>query len=266
MGETTLKRRKQILETINAQGKISVNELAEIYKVSAVTIRNDLDALSTEGKILRMHGLAQSFNLQSEVKTLRYADELPFIDKEKHNQEIKKQLAERAVDFIQDYDTIVLDSGTTIFELSKEIAKRSWTRLTVLTTSLPICQLLANHLGIEVILLGGRLRSHSLSFAGALTEHMLHNLRFSKLFFGADGIHFHHGITTHYEDESSLNRLMVSMASEVYVLADHTKFGRQSSNWICNFETPDAVITNSKIRKEYVEHYQKSLHVKLVIV
>ncbi|MFC6276088.1 DeoR/GlpR family DNA-binding transcription regulator [Psittacicella hinzii] len=254
---TSQTRRKQIVDLVNSMGSISVVELSLYFRVSKVTIRSDLDALEKEEQLIRMHGSAMSINYNKDQNTLRYAAELHFHEKQHHNRGIKEKLARRALKYIEDYDTILLDSGTTMFEIATQIARKQWTRLTVITSSLPVCDLLCNFKGIEVVLLGGHYRKKSRSFSGAATEQMLLALRFNKLFMGADGYHPQHGLTTLSENEASLNRLMVEMASQVYVVMDHSKFGRQSSNWICEFGRPNVVITDDRLKHEYINELQE---------
>ncbi|MFC6276851.1 DeoR/GlpR family DNA-binding transcription regulator [Psittacicella hinzii] len=262
---TAQTRRNMIVDLVNSVGSMSVVELALHFKVSKVTIRADLDILEAGKKLIRTHGNAQSVNLQPQLDTLQYPHELSFADKQHHNRGMKAKIAKHAVEYINDYETILLDSGTTMFDLAMEISKKQWQRLTIITTSLPIANLLSKQVGIDLVLLGGHYRRKSHSFTGALTEKLLSSLRFSKLFVGADGYHHQHGITTLSEKEASLNRLMLSMASEVFVLCDHTKFGRQSSNWICEFDAPHHVITDDNIRREYITYF-KNANVDLVIV
>lgn len=260
---TAKTRRMQITEIVNNEKIVSVNDLATKFKVSLVTIRTDLDVLENEGYLFRSHGFANALDRRDE--NILHTIELSLPEKSNRNRHLKVKLAVQAVKYIDDYDTIMLDSGSTTLEIARQIARRKWDRLTVITNSVPICSELAGVRGVDIISTGGRLRKKSRSFAGIQAEKALRDIRFSKLFLSTDGYDLRHGITTHSEVEASLNRLMCEIASEIYIVTDYTKFGRQSSNWIRDFADIDYVITDSGITNEYLTTL-RAQNVKVVLV
>lgn len=244
-------RRQKILELVNAVGSISVVELAINFRISKVTVRHDLDALEADGKLIRQHGRAVSVNLSPDHNTLHYPYEIAFSEKQQHNRNVKTKLAKQAATYIQDGDTIYLDSGTTIYAIAEVIAHSTWTNLMVITNSLPICQRLSNIPGVKLVLLGGDFNKKLQCFCGDLTKESIQSLRFDKFFTAADGFHLDYGLTTPNKEEASLISLLITKAKEVYLIIDHTKFGRKSEYYIADCYVADVVICDYAVAKKY---------------
>ena len=233
-----IERRKEIVRQTEAKGKVDVEALANQFAVSTVTIRNDLNALSAKGWVVRTRGGA--------VASTRLTRELSVQEKYKENFSVKRRLGQAVGDLIgEDVRSIILDSGTTTEEVALSLVGRS--RLRVLTNGLNIASALANSEGIEVRVTGGMLRKKSMSFYGRHAEESLRFLHFDKLILGADGIDSEVGVTTHFEHEASLNRLMCQVARQVIVVADSSKFGRCGSHIICRLSEIDVLVTDAGV-------------------
>lgn len=248
----TCKRRRQMIVALVKERKVvSVNELSEIFQVTVVTIRSDLRSLEAEGFLFRSHGQANALDTRDEG--MIPSMELSINEKQNRNHQVKVRLAVAAVKHINDGDIIMLDSGSTTLEIARQIARKSWSRLTVITNSVPVCVELADCPAVEVYSTGGRLRKKSKSFAGHQAERAIKAFRFNKLFLSADGFDIHKGITTHSEVEATLNRIMCDVAQQIYMVADYSKFGRVSSHWIRAYDDIDFVITDSGLSDEYIK-------------
>ena len=238
-----IERRKEIVRLTETAGKVDVDALAGRFGVSTVTIRNDLNALSTRGLVVRSRGGA--------VVSTRLTRELSFQEKHIENLPMKRRLGQATVDVVgHDTRSLLLDSGTTTEEVALSLLDRSG--LTVMTNGLNIASALANSDGIEVLVTGGTLRKKSMSFYGRQAEESLRFLHFDKLVLGADGVDMQVGVTTHFEQEASLNRVMCDVASEVILVADSSKFGRRGSHIICSFRDIDSVVTDPGVPDQFV--------------
>jgi DeoR family transcriptional regulator, fructose operon transcriptional repressor len=209
-------RQKQIFELIAQRGECSIEDLMERFGVSGMTVRRDLQALADQGKVIRTHGGA--------AMAERISFEFEFLNRVRDNQPAKDAIAQAAVAQIKDGESVMLDSGTTTLELAKRLRGRQ--RLTVITSSLPIAAQLQYDQGIEVLLLGGRLRASSPDLAGAITESNLETLRADAAFLGADAIDFQGAV---YQQSPELARMLTKMAASagrVYVVADGSKLGK----------------------------------------
>ena len=252
---TTIERRKEIVEETNRIGKVDVAELAGRYGVSTVTIRNDLGTLDKKGLLIRSRGGA--------LANSKVARELSITEKHSENSEIKQKLGEAAAAYVNEGESIILDSGTTTEELASNLLKMN--NLFVMTNGMNIALKLNASENIEVLMTGGTLRKKSMSFYGRQAEEHLENLRFDKFFLGVDGIDEISGITTHFEQEASLNRVMCKSSRKVIAVTDSSKFDRSGFHIIASFEQVDTLITDSNIP----EHFKEMLvnaGVELVIV
>src|SRR5690625_3135992 len=121
-------RREEILNILQRDGKVEINELSKRMNVSPMTIRRDLALLENEKQVLRVSGGA--------VLLKPLITETPFSTKEGIRSEQKKLIAEKAIPFVHDGQTILLDSGTTTLEIAKLLKQKQ--NITVITNDIKI--------------------------------------------------------------------------------------------------------------------------------
>lgn len=240
-------RHSRILALLQQNGSISVAQLSERFRVSEVTIRKDLSFLEQQKKLYRTHGSA--------ILISPYISDRHVNEKEKKNVAEKQAIGAAAAALIEQNDSIIIASGTTMAFLAREIKPEG--RLTVITAAVPVTQILSQDPDIDVIQLGGITRTSSVSVVGPFAEQMLRNFNCSKLFIGVDGIDPEFGLTTTNMLEASLNRAMIEAAQKVVVLADSSKFGRRGFSKICDLESVDRIITDSNIQPLYLEQLRE---------
>ena len=239
-----IERRSEIVRQTEAKGKVVVEELAKQLNVSQVTIRNDLNVLSGRGLVVRSRGGA--------VAGTRLTFELSVQEKYLDNFPRKRRLGRVVAKLIgADTRNLVLDSGTTTEEVA--VCLREHSNLMVMTNGLNVATALAPAEGIEVFVTGGHLRKKSMSFYGKHAEESLRYLHFDKCILGADGIDPAIGITTHFDQEASLNRAMCRTADEIILVADSSKFGKRSSHIICALSDIDTLVTDAGIPGEFAQ-------------
>lgn len=238
---STVERRKSILHQINEAGQVLVHDLGNEFNVSEVTIRNDLKQLEKKKMLIRARGGAMK--IEGGVGIDYYLSE-----KDKLFIEEKARIGKSAAKLIHDHDTIIIDSGTTTLEIAKNIGKVN--DVTVICNALNIISQLIQHKEVNLIIPGGYLRKNSLSLVGPLAEKNLQNLYVDKVFIGVDGFDTRHGIYTPNIEEAYFNELMISIAKEVYVVCDSSKFLRRSLAYICGIERIHFVITDIGIPDE----------------
>ena len=253
--KAVVERRMEILDMVNLQGKARVEDLAELFKVSSVTIRSDLSFLEKNGYIVRSHGAA--------IPNTGFIAELSIHEKRGQNAGIKTLIGKAAATLIKDGDTVILDSGTTTREIATHLKSRE--NVVVMTNGLDVAMELANTSGVEVLMTGGVLRKSALSFSGSQAENSLRNYRFDKVFLGVDGFDLRVGITTHNEQEASLNRLMCDISETIIAVADSTKFSKRSCHMIREFGDIDILVTDSGIPEEYIQEL-KDHKIEVIIV
>ena len=242
-------RRQLIVELIEQQGRATVEELAERFEISPVTIRTDLEVLARNAVIVRAHGGALSAPV--------HALDTPLSIKETRRHAQKRHIGLAAAKLVEDGETIILDSGSTTMEIARALRQRRWTELTVITNGLHIALELSTISAIRVVMLGGMLRPNSRSLVGPGAEQMLAQLSADRLFLGVDGIDPKVGMTTPDPQEAALNALMIHISREVVGVFGSNKFGLRSLSVIAPLSALNIAITE---RTMDVEHVQAMLN------
>ena len=242
-------RRRAILELLEASGRVTVDELSRYFQVSSVTVRDDLQTLSTRGALVRSHGGA--------VRHLGPSEDYPLKLKQQIHQPAKTRIARAAALLIQASQTVIIDSGTTAHALATELAKRPPRAVTVITHSLDVAAALAACPAISVIMIGGVLRHISHSFVGPQAERMLTELRADHFFLAVDGFDLEHGVSTPDVLEAQVNASMVRISREVTVIADASKFGRCSMSVIADLGCVTRIVTDQTLETRVATGLQR---------
>jgi DeoR/GlpR family transcriptional regulator of sugar metabolism len=251
----TEERRSAIVTLLHEDGRVQVAELSKRFNTSSVTIRTDLKELHQRGLVFRSHGGAILPNLVTGEPSL--------YEKAAEHATEKARIGAAAADLVGDGETIILDSGSTTYEIARRIKDRQ--HLTVITNGINIANELAGFRGIQIILLGGVLRHGSRSIVGHFAEEMLAQLTADKLFMAADGCTLELGISTPKFEESRINQAMVNIAREKHLTADSSKFGRNSLSRIVSLWEMDCVITDDNLPGEYADEI-RSHGLQLILV
>jgi DeoR/GlpR family transcriptional regulator of sugar metabolism len=222
----TQQRRHTILQQVNEMGEVSVEQLAEQFATSEVTIRKDLAALETSGLLLRRYGGAIALPHDIVAKS-----------DEKQDSSRKMQIAKAAATLIKDHYRIIIDSGRTTAAMIPELVTKRG--LVVMTNAINVANRLLSLENEPTLLMpGGTWDPHSESFQGQVAEQVVRSYDFDQLFIGADGIDVDRGTTT-FNELIGLSRVMAEAAREVVVLVESDKIGRK----IPNLEIPWQQIT-----------------------
>ncbi len=253
-GNITVERRTKIIEKLNKDGKVKVSDLSKLFNVSEVTIRNDLDQLEKKNLLVRAHGGAMKFQ--------RAGIDYELDIKAKKNQIQKNAIGKVAAQLIKDGDTIIIDSGTTTLEITKNL--HGFSNLTVITNSLNIAGQLVEYPKIKVIMLGGILRRKSLSLVGINAIESLKKYYCDKVFMGVDGIDSEYGISTPNVDEAFLNNIMINNSREIIVVTDSSKFKNRSFSYIAPIQKITTIVTDENIPKDEKEKIE-NLGINLLI-
>ena len=208
-------RAEGILGLIREGRECAVVDLAVKFGVSEMTVRRDLDALAAEGRIIRTHGGATAAS--------GVVFDFRFLEREREHRVAKREIAAQAAELVEDGMTVMLDSGTTTLALARALKIRR--NLTVVTTSLPIASALQYCDGIDVILLGGRLRRDAPDLSGALPLQALQGLHADMAFVGADAIDLNGRAYNQSIEVAHLIAAMAAASNAVYVVADGSKIG-----------------------------------------
>ncbi len=221
-------------------------------EVSESTVRRDLDYLEESGTAKRTHG---------GVFYTGASPKLPhFEEREPANWERKRAIAVRAAELIQNGDTVLLDGGTTTYEVVQILVGRS---LQVVTNSLPVANLFASHSNTDLVLLGGYIYPRTGVALGPYANEMLAHLNVHKTVLSVAGINdrgFYNSNLLLVETE----RAMMRSADEVIVVADSAKFGRRSLAHLAALGDAHCMVVDDGISDDWKSKVEEA-GVKLLI-
>lgn len=239
----TAQRRDDILREVLA-GNGDIFELATRFGISVSTVRRDLQHLAGDGHIHRTYGGAVAGGHTAE----RTLDE-----KESGNRAQKEAIALAAAETVSDGDVILIDAGTTTGRLARALRSRSG--LTVITNSTIALRHLAESQGIELIVLGGRVRRPNGAILGPEGEETLRRLTPDLVFLGADGLHARDGLSCPTLEQAHSKELMAERGREVFVLADASKLGSSPFPYHARQNLPWTLITDAAAPSERVNEF-----------
>jgi len=219
-------RQQHILDSARAAGRVEVNALAEALDVTPETVRRDLTILERHGVLRRVHGGAipverLGFEPGVEARSERFVAE-------------KERIAKAALAHLPDEGTVLLDAGTTTMRLAERLPRDH--ELTIVTNSLGIATVVAQHPNLSLYLLGGRVRGRTLAAVGSWVTDALQDVFVDVAFIGTNGL--------------SAERAMIKAARRSVVLTDHTKIGVDHFSRFADLSDIAAVITDDGLDPE----------------
>lgn len=228
-------RQQEIIYKVNELNQVSVNELAEQFNVSVVTIRHDLNFLEQNGYLKREHGYAvaiDSDNLDARMKI-----KFP----------LKQKIAEYAASLVNNDEHIFIEGGSTNALLARHLAYTR--RITLITSSYYIAQLLKNT-ELKVVVIGGEYQKKSESVVGELACLAIKHLHFDKAFIGIDGFLPDTGFSGRNQMRTELVNTILTKPSENIIITDSSKFGQKQPHQLSPLEAIHRVITDQAINIE----------------
>ena len=240
----TDQRRARLHELIRNQGFVSIPDIRSALDVSESTIRRDLDYLEAEGEVQRTHG--------GVFFTGQTASHKNFEGRREGNWGQKREIAIAASDLIEDHETLLLDGGSTAYELARQLVGRP---LQVVTNSLPVANLFAASDPVDLVMLGGYVHKQTSVTLGPYANEMLNSLNVQKAILsiaGADHRGYYNSNLLLVETE----RAMMQCADRTIVVADSSKFGRSSLARLCTLSEVETIVTDEGINalsKEQLE-------------
>jgi len=235
MAIATEERRTRLLELVRQKRFASLPELVRQLHVSESTVRRDLEYLEEQGAARRIHGGV----LYSGTSPM-----LPHFDlREPALWPQKKAIARQAVELIEDGETILLDGGTTTYEVARLLVGRP---LHVVTNSLPVANLFAADTNSDLVLIGGNICPRSGVAQGPYADRMLEMVGVRKTILSTAGIS-DKGFYNNNLLLVATEQAMIRAADEVIVVADSSKFGRQSLGHVCSLGEVDHLVVDGGI-------------------
>ncbi|MEV0694660.1 DeoR/GlpR family DNA-binding transcription regulator [Streptomyces sp. NPDC050388] len=233
-------RQQEILRLARDGGRVDVVSLAEHFQVTAETIRRDLKSLDRAGLVRRVHGGA--------IPVGRLDLEPDLAERETTAAAEKERIAKAALAELPNEGTMIVDAGSTVALFAGSLPVEL--SLTVVTHSLPVAARLADHPGIQLHLIGGRVRHRTRAAVDAWALRAYGEIRADVLFVAANGYSVEHGLTTPDLAEAAVKRAAMAAARRVVLLADSSKYGQEHFARFGGMNDVDLLITDSGLSPE----------------
>jgi DeoR family transcriptional regulator, glycerol-3-phosphate regulon repressor len=235
-------RHQEILKMIGESGFASIQILADHFKVTPQTIRRDLNILGDNGMVLRFHGGA---GLAVSTENVDYADRKVLCLPE------KKRIALMTASHIPTRASLFINIGTTNEEVAKYLFNHE--RLRVITNNLNVAKILADHSNIEVIIAGGLVRQRDCGIVGEAASDFIRQFKVDYGIIGISGIDLDGTLLDFDYREVRAARAIIENSRKVFLVADHTKIGRNAMVRLGNIDEIDALFTDRQPPAELVE-------------
>lgn len=242
-----LERRNQILEKLQAEKRVVVSELSQLYDVSEETIRRDLDKLEKEGLAIKSYGGAV---INEDVSI-----DLPFNVRKNQNVAGKQKMAELAASLVKDGDHIFLDASTTAVFVAKALKEKE--RLTVITNSVEILLELADVSGWNIISTGGVMKEGYLAFLGSKTDEIIRSYYADKVIFSCKALDQEWGIMESQEAFGSTKKAMIGSGRKKILVVDSSKFDQTAFSVAGNMKEVDVVVTDKEPTERWKRYFEK---------
>ena len=247
-------RRSRLLDIIRVRGFAALDELVRELGVSESTVRRDLDALEEQGSARRTHG------------GVLYSGGMPrlaeFDERQPANWAAKRAIAAAAAIVIEDGETVLLDGGTTTYEVARLLVGRS---LQVVTNSLPVANLFASESRTDLVLLGGYVSPRTGVCLGPYANELLGRLHVTTTVLSAAGIS-EEGLFNAHLLLAETEQAMLKAASRVMVVADSSKFGRKSLTLVSGLDAIDIFVSDDGLSQRWRDIVTASATLRIATV
>ena len=241
-------RQREIASLTRRTGRVEVAELADRFGVTTETVRRDLSELQAHHVVRRVHGGAVPWEKSG-------FEPLLSVRNQKNDGE-KRRLADAALGELPDSGSIIIDSGSTLLRLAAAIPPSC--ELRIVTNSLEIAQVLADHDKGDVVVLGGKVRKNTLAMVDASVVAAVEPIHVDTLFISCDGLTAETGLTTPYREEAAVKSAMIRAARRVVALVDHSKVGRDHFIRFAPWSDIDVLVTNTEVDPDVVAAIEAS--------
>lgn len=240
-------RQQKILTMLKVNGAVTTAELIEAFDVSIETVRRDLLQLERSGQLQRVHGGAVI------PGHMRPYPDLPH--RLEANQNAKAALCATAALLVEEDDIICIDSGSTAYFFAKALADR-FSRLTVITHSMDVFEILSQKEGFRIILCGGCYRLQEKAFHGSLTIDSLRQLHVRKAFLCPSAISLKTGVWDYDRELTQVQKQILSICDQAIFLADSVKFETSALLKLCDTSPNHIYVTDSGLSQQCKQLYR----------
>ena len=248
-----LERHQGILELVNTFGFMSIEDLAQRFSVTPQTIRRDINVMDRQGLLQRYHGGA---GMRSSVENVAYTTRQILCLEE------KKRIAKQVAECIPDQASLFINIGTTTEEVARALLDHN--KLRVITNNLNVALTLSANQSFEIIVAGGVVRSRDMGIIGEATIDFINQFKVDFGIIGISGIDEQGCLLDFDFREVRAARAIIDNSRQVFLVTDHTKFGRNAMVRLGQLSEIDALFTDKRPPDpllEILQDHQVALHI-----
>lgn len=250
-----IERQQKIYKYLLEHKKATVNDLAQYFDVTPMTIRRDLAKMEEESLVARTFG---GVMLKSSLVT-----EIPYNEKESSYMDRKKNIAKTAANLVKDGTSLILDSGTTCMEIAKLICDKK--DIKVVTNDIMIASYLMKYENIDLYCTGGRVQSNVGSCIDDTSRNFFESINVELCFVGSSAVHHKYGVSTPTSQKSVVKKAMLNASDYKVLVSDSSKYMKKGFVKICDIEDFDMVIVDSYLDAQVEQELiNKDINIKLV--
>ena len=240
-------RQQKILSLLKANGAVTTAELIDTFAVSIETVRRDLLQLERNGQLQRVHGGAVI------PGNMRPYPDLPH--RLEANRNAKAELCATAALLVEEEDILCIDSGSTAYFFAQALAGR-FSRLTIITHSMDVFEILSQKEGFRIILCGGCYSPQEKAFHGSITIDTLKQLHVRKAFLCPSAISLNTGVWDYDRELTQVQKQILSICDQAVFLADSEKFETSALLKLCDTSPNHVYVTDSGLSQQYKQLYR----------
>jgi DeoR family glycerol-3-phosphate regulon repressor len=243
-----VKKRHQLIEQrIRSQGFVTIEALSQEFEVTPQTIRRDINTLAKDGRIQRYHGGA---GRTSSTENVAYTERKVLCLKE------KKSIASMVAAAIPNYASLFINIGTTTEEVARALCSHQGLR--VITNNLNVASIMSGNENFEIITAGGVVRPRDCGIIGPLTIDFIQQFKVDVCVIGISGIDYDGTLLDFDYREVRASRAIIENSRKVFLVADHTKIGRNAMVRLGSVQEIDAFFTDRQPPRQLVEALQSA--------
>lgn len=235
-------RHKDIVSLVNKNGFATVEEMAKLFNVTPQTIRRDINFLDGEGYVSRYHGGAGPSSSTENV-AYRHRKELLL--------EEKKKIAKHVASIVPDKSSLFINIGTTTEQVANALCNHR--KLRIITNNLNVAAIMSKKEGFEVIIAGGIVRTKDGGITGESAVQFIKQFKVDIGIIGISGIDLDGTLLDFDFREVHVARTIIENSRKVFLVADHSKFGRNAMVKLGSIKEIDTLITDKKPPKQLLE-------------
>jgi DeoR family fructose operon transcriptional repressor len=244
-------RGEEILEILNAKGNASIVYLAKTLNISESSVRRDVSYMTSLSRYRNVHRLRGGVYIDTQRSEFEYMFEL----KVNLDRELKKTIARKAIEYVEDGDSILIDSGTTCFYFAQLLGTKKF--LKVIALDIKVSEELCKYAEVESCIIGGVIRPGFYTIGGNGALENLEKFSGYKVFMSADAVDITSGLSNASEFEVGVKKKIIENGRQIFLLVDSTKFNKKALYRIGGLDRIDTIITNHELDADTVKRLRE---------